>query len=63
MCLISVHLPDKPDSNKVVAYEFVVVLPRFLEAEKKNEKLLGPVGCLHEIIQLELWLHLPVRIT
>lgn len=56
-------LPDKPDGNKVVTHELVVVLPWFLEAEKKNDELLDPEGCLHEVVQLELGFHLPVRIT
>ena len=47
----------------MVAYELVVVLPWLLETEKENEELLGPEGSLHKVICLELWLHLPVRIT
>ena len=56
-------LPDKPDGNEVVTHELIVVLPWFLEAEKKNEELLNPEGCLHEVVRLELRLHLPVRVT
>jgi len=57
------QLPDEPDGNEVVTHKLVVVLPRLLKTEKENEELLGPEGSLHEIIQLELWLHFPVRIT
>ena len=60
---LSDQLPNEPDGNEVVAHELVVVFPWFFETENENEELLGPVGCLHEIIQLELWLELPVRIT
>lgn len=56
-------LPDKPDGNKMVTHELVVVLSWLLEAEKKNEELLGPEGCLHEVVRLEVRLHLPVRVT
>lgn len=56
-------LPDEPDSNEVVAHKLVVILPWFLKTEKEDKELLDPKGCLHEIIQLELWLKLPVRIT
>lgn len=62
MSFLSVQLPDEPDSNEVVAHEFVVVLPWFLETEEEDKELLGPVGCLHEKIQLELRLELPVGI-
>ena len=48
------QLPDEPDGNEVVAHELVVVLPRFLETENENQELLGPVGRLHEIVQLQL---------
>ena len=57
------QIPDEPDRNEVVTHELVVVLPWLLETEKENEELLGPEGGLHEVICLELWLHLPVRIT
>jgi hypothetical protein len=56
-------LPNKPDGNEMVAHELVVVLPWFLETEKKNQELLGPERCLHEVVALELGLQLPVRIT
>ena len=47
----------------MVTNELVVVLPWLLEAKEKNEELLGPEGCLHKVVRLELGLHFPVRIT
>ena len=61
--LVPEELPDKPDSNEMMAHKLVVILPRFLETEKKNEKLLDPKGRLHEIVRFQLGFHLPVRIA
>lgn len=50
MCFLLGQLPDEPDSNEVVAHELIVVLPWLFETEKEDEELLGPEGCLHELI-------------
>jgi hypothetical protein len=42
--------------------EFLEVFPGLLKAKDEDDKLVAPVGRLHEIVALQFWSHLPVRV-
>jgi hypothetical protein len=44
----------------VVRNKFLEVFPGFLETKDDDDKLLTPIGRLHEIVALEFGSHLPV---
>lgn len=46
-----------------MSYKLVIVLARFLEPKQKNNELLAPVRCLHEIVRLQFWSHVPMGIV
>jgi hypothetical protein len=44
----------------VVHNIFLIVFPGFLETKDEDDKLLTPIGRLHEVVALEFGSHLPV---
>jgi hypothetical protein len=56
-------VPNEPESDKVVGNEFFVVLAWFFETEKKDNELLAPVSCLHEVVSFQVRYHFPARIA
>jgi len=46
----------------VVRNKFLVVFPGLLQTKDEDDKLLTPIGCLHEIVALEFGSHLPVGV-
>ena len=44
----------------MVRNKFLIVFPGFLETKDEDDKLLAPIGRLHEIVALEFGSHLPV---
>ena len=47
----------------MVRYQLIVILARLFEPEKENDELLATVRSLHEVVPLEFWFHLPVRVV
>ena len=47
----------------MVGHELVIVLAGLFESQEKNNELLTLVRCLHEIVGLEFWFHIPVWIV
>lgn len=55
--------PDEPEGNKVVSNQLIVILAGLLKPEKEHNQLLTPIRGLHEIVGLQFWLHVPVRVV
>ena len=47
----------------MVRYQLIVILARLFKPEKENNELLAPVRSLHEVVPLEFWFHIPVRVV
>lgn len=43
--------------------QLLVVLARLLNLERENDRLLAPVGSLHEVVDLQTTRHLTVRVA
>ena len=56
-------VPDEPERDEVVRDELLVVLPRLFKLEHEHQELVAPVCRLHEVVALELGLHVPVRVV
>jgi len=46
----------------MVRNKFLVVLAGFFQAESQNKQLLAPIRELDEVVHLEFWFQIPVRI-
>lgn len=56
------HVPNEPDSDDVMGYELSIILARLFKFQHKHDELLTPIRCLHEIISLQLGLHIRMGI-
>ena len=56
-------VPDKPKSYGVVDRQLIMILARPLEPKDENEGLLAPESCLHQVVPLEIWDHVPVGVA